>query len=103
MKKPKLNSISLLLCLILVLPLAACGQPNATAPKTPPAIPQTTGAIYPVTITNYDSSENPVAYTYKKVPERVVITHPGATELLLELGQPSISLPKKSCWNYSRI
>jgi iron complex transport system substrate-binding protein len=86
MKKPKLNSISLLLCLILVLPLAACGQPNATAPKTPPAIPQTTGAIYPVTITNYDSSENPVAYTYKKVPERVVITHPGATELLLELG-----------------
>ncbi len=84
MKKAERNSLYLVLCLILVLPLAACGQPNASAPKASPA--QSNEAGYPVAITNYDSSENPITFTYQKAPERVVITHPGATELLLELG-----------------
>jgi iron complex transport system substrate-binding protein len=86
MKKPKLSGISLVLCLLLVLPLAACSRQNTTAPKTTPAISQSNDGVYPLTITNYDSSENPVTYTYNKTPARVVITHPGATELLLELG-----------------
>lgn len=84
MKKMVCNSLYLVLFLILVLPLAACGQPNASAPKASPV--QSNEAGYPVAITNYDSSENPVTFTYQKAPERVIITHPGATELLLELG-----------------
>jgi iron complex transport system substrate-binding protein len=87
MKKTKLNSLSLvLLCLILILPIAACGQTTTPPPKATPAVSQSNEAIYPLTISNYDSNETPVSYTYKKAPDRVVITHPGATELLLELG-----------------
>jgi len=41
---------------------------------------------YPVKITNYDRAEHPVDFTYYHVPNKVIITHPGATELLLELG-----------------
>jgi len=87
MEKPKFNSICLILCLILVLPLAACGQTkNTPPPKATPVVSQSNEAMYPLTITNYDSNEAPISYTYKKAPDRVVITHPGATELLLELG-----------------
>ena len=86
MKKSNLNMISLFLWLILVLPLAACGQPNTASPKAQPANVQPNDSAYPVTINNYDASENIVTYTYKKSPGKVVITHPGATELLLELG-----------------
>jgi len=84
--KNKLKLFYCLLWLILVLPLAACGQTPPTASSPPPSAPQANGSTYPVRITNYDAMENPVPYSYKKAPERVVITHPGATELLLELG-----------------
>ncbi len=43
-------------------------------------------AAFPVKVINYDASGKPVAYIYRKAPSRVVITHPGATEILLELG-----------------
>lgn len=85
MRTTKYHSIILVLFLM-TLSLAGCGQSNGPVPTTAPPLSQGNGTTGPVTITNYDSDENPVAYTYKKIPERVVITHPGATELLLELG-----------------
>ncbi len=86
MKRYKLNYLALFLLFILVLPLAACGQSNSTSPKIQPATSQGDSSAYPITITNYDTMENTVDYTYTKAPARVVLTHPGATELLLELG-----------------
>lgn len=84
MKKTSYSRICLLLFLIFALSLTACSQPPAVSPGAP-SFSDSTGA-YPLTITNYDSNEQPVTYTYKKVPRRVIITHPGATELLLDLG-----------------
>ncbi|SFM22678.1 ABC transporter substrate-binding protein [Pelosinus propionicus] len=87
MKKLTLNPIILILCFIGILSLAGCGQSTPAAPTkaaSPPS--QNNDAKYPITISNYDSNENPTSYTYKKAPQRVAIVHPGATELLLELG-----------------
>ncbi|AJQ29610.1 ABC transporter substrate-binding protein [Pelosinus fermentans] len=87
MKKTRLSPIILILCFMGILSLAGCGQSNPAAiPKAASTPSQSNDAKYPVTISNYDSYENPISYTYKKAPERVAIIHPGATELLLELG-----------------
>lgn len=84
MKRSKLTIIFLLF--IFLLSLAGCGQQTVSLPTLrQPSNTQSTMA-YPLTITNYDQQENLVSYTYQKAPERVVVTHPGATELLLELG-----------------
>ncbi|XER15595.1 hypothetical protein SATMO3_58900 [Sporomusa aerivorans] len=74
--------LSILFLFIFSLALAGCGQPSAP----PPAATAAHSAAFPVTITNYDTAENPLTYTYYRSPLRVTITHPGATELLLELG-----------------
>lgn len=63
---------------------AGCGQKQAEI--KPGHAVQTNSEAYPVTISNYDYTENIVDYTYHQAPQRVVVTHPGATELLLELG-----------------
>lgn len=72
---------SILLPLLL---LTGCGQNTYVtglyAPTTSSETP------YPRTVENYHASGAPVSYTYTKVPQRVVITHPSATELFLELG-----------------
>ena len=81
MKKCKLHILAC--CLLLTCLLALIGCRQSTTPF--PSAPHTT-APYPLTISNYDEKENPVSYTYQRTPRRVVITHPGATELLLELG-----------------
>lgn len=81
-----IKNLAFLLVAVFVIPLAACKQQAATAPNTPPSAVQTIQAGYPLNISNYDASGNRVAYLYKKTPAKVVITHPGATELLLELG-----------------
>jgi iron complex transport system substrate-binding protein len=86
MKSSKCNAISLFLCFFLVLPLIGCSQANIIPPNPQPANSQPSDSAHPVTIDNYDINENIVTYTYKKAPEKVVITHPGATEILLELG-----------------
>jgi len=86
MKKTRLNPITLVLCFMVIMSLAGCGQSNpAAAPKAASSPSQINNAKYPVTISNYDSNEKPISYIYKKSPERVAIIHPGATELLLEL------------------
>lgn len=42
-----------------------------------------------ITIQNYDSAGKPFVETFTKVPQRVISTYPGATELLIELGVES--------------
>jgi len=86
MNKNQRNYLYCMLWLVLVLPLAACGQTPTTVALSHASAPQATTSTYPVTIKNYDTMENPVSYSYEKAPARVVITHPGATELFLELG-----------------
>lgn len=99
------KAISLLLALVLILGLAACGgngapednaaspaendQPAAQQPDQPadaqePAAPE--DGHYPVTITNYDYEGNPVEYTYEKAPERVICVYQGCVETMIALG-----------------
>ena len=97
------KAISLLLALVIVLGLAACGGKDAPAggPQSPadapdaqqpagptgsaePAGPET--GHYPVTITNYDYEGNPVEYTYEKAPERVICVYQGCVETMIALG-----------------
>ncbi len=72
--------------------LAACSLLLTTAgcqfspPATGPVAPAQATAGYPITLENYDAGGHPIATTYTQPPSRVVVTHPGATELLLELG-----------------
>lgn len=68
-----------------LLMVTAC-RSNQPEPKLHSSPVQSISNAYPVTIQNYDYLENQVGYTYRKPPERVVVTHPGATELLLEFG-----------------
>lgn len=82
MKKCKFYILTFYLLLTCLFLLTGCGQ--STNPRLPATFHST--APYPLTISNYDEKENPVSYTYQRTPQRVVITHPGATELLLELG-----------------
>lgn len=86
MKKTNANLFSVFLWLLLALPLAACGPLNTTPPASQRSAIQSNGSYYPLTIANYDTNEKEISYIYKKTPERVIITHPGATELMLELG-----------------
>lgn len=83
MKQSKFTIMTLVLFFIFLLAITGCTPKNNTNIEPFPA---QRDAAYPLTIRNYDSQENLVSYTYQKPPERVVITHPGATELLLELG-----------------
>jgi iron complex transport system substrate-binding protein len=85
MEKFKFNRICLLLLLVFLLLLTGCGQPPLPRSTLQPSN-TTLNVNYPLTITNYNQQENLVSYTYQSMPTRVVITHPGATELLLELG-----------------
>lgn len=79
---PSAGMLNYLLYFILALVLAGCSQ----APSQPPPVAGVPAAYTPVAVTNYDAAGNPVVYTYYQAPARVAVTHPGATELLLELG-----------------
>ncbi len=85
------KTISLLLALGLALALAACGGiAPGSAPQSPSdssQVPGTSaGSHYPVTITNYDYAGNPVEYTYRKAPERVICVYQGCIETMIALG-----------------
>lgn len=75
----------LLIAFLAVFLLTGCHK-KATPSLPQPSAPAAVEGGYPCSITNYDSNEKPVSYVYQKPPARVIITHPGATELLLELG-----------------
>ena len=85
------KTISLLLALGLALALAACGgtAPGSTprSPSESSQVPVTSaGSHYPVPITNYDYAGNPVEYTYRKAPERVICVYQGCIETMIALG-----------------
>ncbi len=85
------KTISLLLALGLALALAACGgTAPGSAPQSPSDSSQVPGTLagshYPVTITNYDYAGNPVEYTYRKAPERVICVYQGCIETMIALG-----------------
>ena len=90
----KRNRSILALALALTLSLAACsgGTPAETqapaAETTPAQAEETTGSSshYPVTITSYDYAGNPVEYTYKRAPERVLCVYQGCIETMIALG-----------------
>ncbi|EGO65498.1 ABC transporter substrate-binding protein [Acetonema longum] len=84
MQKKILLPFYLFLCFLPALTAAGCSHPDA--PSSPPLSAASNQADgYPVTIMNFDAAENPLAVTVKQPPGRVIITHPSATELLLEL------------------
>lgn len=85
MKAYQRRIIAGILSTVVLLMVTACGS-NQPEPKLNSSPAQSNSNAYPVTIQNYDYLENKVGYTYRKAPERVVVTHPGATELLLEFG-----------------
>lgn len=39
-----------------------------------------------IVIQNFDSDGNPMSFEYEEPPSRVIVTYPGATELLIDLG-----------------
>ena len=100
------KTLSLLLALVMVLSLAACGgkdtpADDATNPDTPtennqpdtqqpietdnePAQPE--ASYYPVTITTYDYEGNEIETTYEKAPEKVLCVYQGTIETMIALG-----------------
>ncbi len=85
MTTPNRHLLCFVLSILFTLSLTGCGQQHTFSQKSQ-SVPIQANAPYPLTITNYDQQENLVSYTYEKAPEKVVLTHPSATELLLELG-----------------
>ena len=93
------KAISLLMALILVLGLAACGEketpvetqqptPSETVQPTEPAdtAAPTEESHYPVTITTYDYEGNEIETTYDKAPEKVLCVYQGTIETMIALG-----------------
>lgn len=95
------RTFSLLLALVMVLSLAACGGKDAPAddantPDTPaennqpdepdnePAQPE--DSYYPITITTYDYEGNEIETTYEKAPEKVLCVYQGTIETMIALG-----------------
>lgn len=85
MTAPNRYLLCFVVLILFLLSLTGCGQQHTSPAQSQPVLIQA-NAPYPLTITNYDQQENLVSYTYEKAPEKVILTHPGATELLLELG-----------------
>lgn len=69
------------IALVLAVVTAACARGASTAPRAPET-PATTGASFPVTITDDDG----VAVTLDAPPERIVTFAPSATEIVFALG-----------------
>lgn len=104
----KRKSLSMLLVLAVLLLAGACGNTNApvTTESTSTTIKQTTedtsqsentttpesseaeveNSYYPVTITTYDASKNPVEITFNEEPKRVLAVYQSSIENLLALG-----------------
>ena len=100
------RTFSLLLALVMVLSLAACGgkdapaddantpdapaennQPDTQQPGEPdnePAQPE--DSYYPVKITTYDYEGNEIETTYEKAPEKVLCVYQGTIETMIALG-----------------
>lgn len=88
------KAASALLALAMVLSLAACSNGGASATPTPSAAPApvTTPSAapaeghYPVTVTSYNTSREPIEVTFDKAPERVVCDCMNSVENMIALG-----------------
>ena len=104
------RTFSLLLALVMVLSLAACGgkdtpADDANTPDTPaennqPDEPdneptQPEDSYYPITITTYDYEGNEIETTYEKAPEKVLCVYQGTIETMIALG---LDNPVKEEW-----
>lgn len=96
------KALSLLLALIFVMSLPACGGMPANDTSAPvenaqpdsaqqpgqmsdePAGPE--DSYYPVTITTYDYEGNEIETTYEKAPEKVLCVYQGTIETMIALG-----------------
>lgn len=95
--------LCLLLAVVMILSMAACGAGSTEDTKsggttvsetTPPetAVPTeevtqpSEESYYPVTITTYDYEGNEITTTYEKAPERVICVYQGCIETMIALG-----------------
>lgn len=64
----------------------SCNQQVVDESKITPAQTQTSSSHYPVTITNYDYTKEPIEITFEKAPEKVLAIYQNSIETLLALG-----------------
>ena len=79
---------TLLLSAMLILGLVSCGTSNqeSSNENSNVQIQENNDSHYPVTITTYNYSKEPVEITFDKAPERVVAIYQNSIETLLALG-----------------
>lgn len=87
MKKIK-NLTAILLSTMLILGLVSCGTSNQESGDVDSNLQsqENNDSHYPVTITTYNYSKEPVEITFDKAPERVVAIYQNSIETLLALG-----------------
>lgn len=86
MKKQK-KLISILLSMIILLGLVSCGVNNEdTTNNASNSQSEETNSHYPVTITTYNYSKEPIEITFNKAPEKVVAIYQNSIETMLALG-----------------
>ena len=82
--------IALVLALVMVFALAACGTNNTTPAGNNTANTNTENTTpashYPVTINTYNYAKEPVTMTFEKAPEKVVCSNQTQTEIMLYFG-----------------
>jgi len=98
------KAFPLLLVMVLVMSLAACGgsaalettvqaaEPTAAptaAPTQPTGTAPAKDSYYPVTVTTYDYKGNEIETTYEKAPEKVLCVYQGTIETMIALGLES--------------
>lgn len=82
------SGIILLLSLIVVISLTACGSNNTNNANNKNELEVSEGndSHYPVTITTYNYAKEPVEVTFNKAPEKVVAVYQNSIETMLALG-----------------
>ena len=87
MKKIK-NLTAILLSTMLILGLVSCGTSNQESGDVDSNLQsqENNDSHYPVTITTYNYSKEPVEITFDKAPEGVVAIYQNSIETLLALG-----------------
>ena len=87
MKKFK-KLTTILLSVMLILGLVSCGTSNRESGDVDSNVQsqENNDSHYPVTITTYNYSKEPVEITFDKAPERVVAIYQNSIETLLALG-----------------
>lgn len=87
MKKLK-NLTAILLSVMLILGLVSCGRNNQKSVSENSNVQtlENDDSHYPVTITTYNYSKEPVEITFDKAPEKVVAIYQNSIETMLALG-----------------